>query len=317
MTDLHRVEIVSPGADAAQPQLAGWGDDPYHRAQLLAGAFIAGYANPGTRTSYAADLRYWFGFLGRMGVADPLVVHRSHGELYCRELEMGGRVASTVFRRTSTVITFYQYVVDEEILARNPLARMRRPKVPKDSPRQGLTRTELADWLDAAQAEGGQVYALACLLGINALRISEACSSNVEDLGEQDCHHVLHVIRKGPKRATIVLPARTMQAVVGAVGDRTTGPLLLHTRGGRMTREASQRIVTRLCKTAGITKKIVNHSLRHSAITAALNAGASIRDVADYAGHEDLKTTARYDRDRNNLNRSAAYLVSQYVGGAV
>jgi hypothetical protein len=35
------------------------------------------------------------------------------------------------------------------------------------------------------------------------------------------------------------------------------------------------------------------HSLRHSAITFALDAGASPRDVQDYAGHKDPRTTRR------------------------
>jgi len=37
------------------------------------------------------------------------------------------------------------------------------------------------------------------------------------------------------------------------------------------------------------------HSLRHSAITFALDAGATLRDVQDYAGHKDPRTTRRYD----------------------
>jgi hypothetical protein len=52
----------------------------------------------------------------------------------------------------------------------------------------------------------------------------------------------------------------------------------------------------------------VPHSLRHSAITFALDAGASLRDVQDYAGHKDPRTTRRYDHSRDSLDRNAAYL---------
>lgn len=48
-------------------------------------------------------------------------------------------------------------------------------------------------------------------------------------------------------------------------------------------------------------------SLRHSTITAALNAGVPIRDVQDFAGHADPRTTRRYDRSRRTLDRHATY----------
>ena len=55
------------------------------------------------------------------------------------------------------------------------------------------------------------------------------------------------------------------------------------------------------------------HSLRHSAIIFALDAGATLRDVQDYAGHKDPRTTRRYDRSRDSLDRNAAYTVAAYL----
>ena len=55
------------------------------------------------------------------------------------------------------------------------------------------------------------------------------------------------------------------------------------------------------------------HSLRHTAITLALDAGATIRDVQDFAGHRDPRTTRRYDHTRDSLDRSAAYTVAGWL----
>jgi hypothetical protein len=68
--------------------------------------------------------------------------------------------------------------------------------------------------------------------------------------------------------------------------------------GSRLDRHAAGRIVRRLAKRAGISKPISPHSLRHAAITAALDAGCSLRDVQDYARHADPRQTRRYDRAR-------------------
>jgi integrase/recombinase XerD len=74
--------------------------------------------------------------------------------------------------------------------------------------------------------------------------------------------------------------------------------------------------VRRLAGRAGIVKRISPHSLRHSFITAPLDAGVLLRDVQIAARHADPRTTTRYDRARNNLDRHASYVVTAFVAGA-
>jgi integrase len=57
------------------------------------------------------------------------------------------------------------------------------------------------------------------------------------------------------------------------------------------------------------------HSLRHSFITAALDAGVPLRDVQEAASHPDPRTTMRYDRGRGSLDRHATYIVATFVAG--
>ena len=76
------------------------------------------------------------------------------------------------------------------------------------------------------------------------------------------------------------------------------------------------RMVKRLARRAGITKRISPHSLRHSFITAALDAGVPLRDVQEAASHADPRTTMRYDRGRGSLDRHATYIVAMFLAGA-
>jgi integrase len=62
--------------------------------------------------------------------------------------------------------------------------------------------------------------------------------------------------------------------------------------------------------------KLTPHSLRHTAITLALDAGAALRDVQDFAGHRDPRTTRRYDHARHTLDRTAAYTLTAYLVGS-
>ena len=82
-----------------------------------------------------------------------------------------------------------------------------------------------------------------------------------------------------------------------------------------MDRNSAARLVRRICRRAGITKRITPHSLRHSFITAALDAGVPLRDVQIAARHADPRTTTRYDRARNNLDRHASYIVAAFIAG--
>ena len=71
------------------------------------------------------------------------------------------------------------------------------------------------------------------------------------------------------------------------------GPIFVGLNGDRKDRYAADRTVKRLARRAGINKRISPHSLRHSFITAALDAGVPLRDVQDAASHADPRTTMR------------------------
>ncbi len=92
-------------------------------------------------------------------------------------------------------------------------------------------------------------------------------------------------------------------------------PLLATTSGARMHPSQLWELVRRLAEAAGIAEwdRLSAHSLRHTGITMALDAGVPLRDVQDYARHRDARTTRRYDHSRDNLDRSAAYAVAAYL----
>ena len=114
----------------------------------------------------------------------------------------------------------------------------------------------------------------------------------------------------------IPLASRTGRRLDLYIDERTTGPIFLGANGQRMDRYAADRTVKRLSKRAGITKRISPHSLRHSFITAALDASVPLRDVQQAASHADPRTTMRYDRARQSLDRHATYIVAAFVAGA-
>ena len=283
-----------------------------HRA--IAG-YLAGYSGA-TLVAYRLDLRQWVIWLDGNGV-DILSVQRAHIELYARWSEEHGLARSTISRRLSTICGFYRYCSQEAVIDRDPAAYVRRPKLDYESHTLGLDRNELGAFLVQAGLCGGRDHALMCLLALNELRISEALGADIENLEYQRGHRTLFVHRKGHRTATIPLAPRTATSLDLYIGERTSGPIFLNADGTRrLDRHAAARIVRRLAKAAGIDKRISPHSLRHSFITAALDAGVPLRDVQEAASHADPRTTMRYDRGRGSLDRHATYIVATFVAGA-
>jgi integrase/recombinase XerD len=286
------------------------------RAEMHALAFLARYHVTSTRKGYECALKQWFGFLEQYGI-DPLEAKRAHIEIFCRELEMSGRSQATVGGRLNALAGYYKYARIDGLITEDPMVYVQRPTIPRVSTRQGLTRTEFADVLRQAEACTSRDHLLICLLGLNGLRVSEACGINIEDLGRHHGARTVKILRKGGKTQVVPLAPRTQWQLELVVGDRTEGPVLLTRDGHRMDRKTAGQIVKRIVAKAGIRKVITPHSLRHTFVTMSLDAGQSERDIAISAGHADTRLVSYYDRGRENIARNTTHAVAAYVEGAI
>jgi len=178
-----------------------------------------------------------------------------------------------------------------------------------------MDRTELGRFLFTSEHFGHQRAALAVLLGLNGLRVSEACDTDIGDLGFDRGHRTLRILGKGHKPAVIPLVPRTARTVDLAIGERREGPILLRHDGQRLDRRTAHRWVKAIGKRAGLGH-VHPHMLRGAFVMAALDAGVPLRDVQLAARHADPRTTTIYDRRRENFDRHAAYVVVAFVAGA-
>lgn len=167
----------------------------YDEARLAVGGFLARYSG-NTRTGYASDLRGWFTWCAQFGL-EPFAVLRVHIELYARWMEEERQLArATIGRRLSTVVGFYRFAVIDGLLAESPAEHIRRPKMDTESTTLGLDRMELGTLMAQAAAAGPVDHALACLLGLLGLRVSEACRIDIEHLGSERGHRTVTVLGK-------------------------------------------------------------------------------------------------------------------------
>jgi len=152
-------------------------DSDFDEAQVTAAAFLARYIGR-TLDAFHDDLRTFFPWAADAGLA-VLVAKRPHIELYRTAMEERGLAPSTIDRRLSTICGFYRFAHIDGRVAANPAQYVRRPKV-HPSEGRGLDRQEPGTFRFTAERFDRERAALAALLGLNGLRVSEACGTNIE-----------------------------------------------------------------------------------------------------------------------------------------
>jgi site-specific recombinase XerD len=113
------------------------------------------------------------------------------------------------------------------------------------------------------------------------------------------------------KRMHVELYIRDLIGLGYAAGDRTSGPLIATLDGRRCHRHTAASLVKVAAKRAGFPPDRVHpHLLRAAAITLGLDSGMSLREVQDFARHEDPRTTRKhYDLNKNDFGTHAAHTI--------
>ena len=270
--------------------------------------------------AYFNDLRAWYAWCTEREL-HPLAARRHDVALWARQLantpQHSGKAEApaSIARRLSCLSSLYGYAVEVDVLEDNPVANVKRPRVPNASMSVGLARDELEALLDAAKTDGPRSEALITLLAYNGLRIDEALSRDVEHLGHQLGHRVLRISRKGGRDALEPLSPPVERALDAYLAGRTTGPLFLDDHGRRMYEAQAWRLVRRLARKAGIKSagQLSPHSLRHTFATSLDHAGVPLQDIQDAMGHADPRTTRRYMATHQHLDRHATYAFAAWL----
>ncbi|MCU0621741.1 MAG: site-specific integrase [Gemmatimonadales bacterium] len=172
-----------------------------------------------------------------------------------------------------------------------------------------LAAPDRATWL------GRRDYALLLLSLQTGLRVSEVCALRRQDVVLTTGPHVRCVGKGRKERCTpltgeAVLVLRTWLAETAAAPD---APLFPGRRGGHLSRDAVERLVTKHVARAGAngttlrTKHVTPHVLRHTTAVTLLHAGIDRATIALWLGHESVETTQMYlDADLTAKERALA-----------
>ncbi len=257
-----------------------------------------------TLESYGRDLRQYSDFLDKGRFSSIEQASRATIISYLLYLEKQGKATATIARRLAALKSFYQFLVRERVLDRDPTANLESPKLEKRLPRV-LTVKEVDQLLrqpNPVTPAGLRDRAMLELLYATGLRVSELVALNIDDVslasGYARC-----VGRRGRERL-LPLPPRVVDAVDRYLRDGRprlahggdSPALFLNQRGERLTRQGFWLLMRDYTRRAGITDEITPHTLRHSFAAHTLASGADIRSLRELLGHASASTTQMYSR---------------------
>ena len=244
-----------------------------------------------TQLAYMRDLRLLMKSLQLKADEELLQVSRQQLIAYLVRLKQEGRAASTVARKLASIKAFYRFLTAERYIRRNPAEVLSVQEVERllDEPNLGT----LDGYRDKTMLE---------LLYATGMRVSELVNVPVKNV-DMKMQYVI-VMGKGSKERMLPLGRTALHYLEHYLS--VVRPQLLHGKpdtaaelfvtgwGGPMTRERFYEIIVAYGKSAGISKRVTPHMLRHSFATHLLNNGTDLRIVQELLGHADISTTQIY-----------------------
>jgi len=177
--------------------------------------------------------------------------------------------------------------------------------------------------IDRRTLAGLRDYALLNLLVRTGLRTIEVIRADIEDVRQQGGEALLWIQGKGAdsKDQFVLLTPDTLQPIydyLGARGETKTGPLFAsisdRNNGERLTTRTIRRIVKERFRAIGIdSNRLTAHSLRHTAITLSLKAGATIQEAQALGRHASINTTLIYAHNIDRLKNAPERMIDQLL----
>jgi integrase/recombinase XerD len=261
-----------------------------------------------TLESYGRDLHQFQIYLQNGNMEILKDSNRTTILSYLNSLQSKGRAVSTISRNLAAIKSFYQYLVRERYLEKDPAANLESPKLEKKLPKV-LSITEVEELLKQPSGflpAGLRDKAMLELLYATGIRVSELISLNISDvnldMGYIKCYG------KGAKERIVPLGSIAAKCVQDYVGKGRTKlvrtyeepALFVNHHGNRLTRQGFWKIIKKYAQEADINKAITPHTLRHSFATHLLENGADLRSVQEMLGHADISTTQIYTHVTKN-----------------
>ena len=287
-----------------------------------------------TKRTYTGDLTDFFKTMYQEEEINPDTVARflslsagdafTLAERYHKRLIERGLAPATINRKLAAVKSFVSFA-GRTGKCNYHLAGLKREQAQVYRDTTGIEPEQFSKVLasiDTSKVKGIRDKAILLLLWCNALRRSELVGINIGDYNPQQGLVAISGKGRANQKELVTLGQNTAIALDRWLLERQesnpTSPLFTSVQsrfwGRRLTTHAIYLLVQKYCNLAGVKKIMSPHRIRHSSITAALDAtDGNVRQVQKLSRHTNINTLIIYDDNRQNAQAEVTALLDGMV----
>jgi site-specific recombinase XerD len=289
--------------------------------------FFENFDSEHTRRAYHRDIKQFLNYCDdHYQIHKITEIKRVHVIAFKKWLTEIDQAPKTINRKLAANSSFFDFLVEKNVIEANPCNSIRRPKQTVKTPTNDISDEDIQKLLavlDKQKHESALLHrAIIYTLFTTGIRKSELIELKLKDFVKVKDSHVFNLKVKGGKFLTkLVHPIcveviedylRSMKVDEKEVNQEdwifqpTKNPLDKNLIKP-INPKSIDYIIKKYCKLAGITARISPHSARASYIGSALDNGMDLYRLAQDVGHSSVKTTEEYNKRRAQLKDSAVH----------
>ena len=253
--------------------------------------------------SYSSDLKSFYSFIKKNSLSENL--KKCDSNIIKQFIYEQSKINNpkTQARRISGIRSFFDYLVFESLIKKNPTELIETPKIGKKLP-DSLSLKEIIkiiNNIDLSHPQGIRNRAIIETLYGSGLRVSELISLKLSNLFFKE--NLIKVLGKGNKQRLVPMGKFSKKYLKIYIKDQRlktkinkidSDTIFLNRNGRQISRVMIFKIIKELAIKSNIKKNISPHTLRHSFATHLIENGADLRTIQKLLGHENIITTEIY-----------------------